>query len=414
MKLLIVLAAVLACTLAVEEEVAPVTHYYGYQVIRVFAKSEEQMEVLHQLEEQGHLDFWSDIRKDGPTDIMVGPNQMKAFRAHLLRHRIAFDTWIADVEQNIENERQEQAKALAKQSGMNWDAYHPITTIHAWLNELAQAYPNLVTVRNLGKSYLNHDLPLAIVSTGGSGKKAIWLDGNIHAREWISPATVTYILNELVTKSGDHADLLEKFDFYILPNVNPDGYAWTHSNARLWRKTRTNHASPLGCLGVDGNRNWGYLWGQPGASNDKCSDTYRGPSVFSEQENDIIAKYILATSVDWTLFITFHSYGQYVLLPYGDGNRPTDYNDLLAKGNTFADALRAVSGTTYRVGNSKDLLYATSGTSQDWAKGSGPFKYSYTVELRDTGSYGFQLPANQIKPTGAETWVGLKELLRSL
>jgi len=286
--------------------------------------------------------------------------------------------------------------------------------IHEWLGELAADYPGLVTVENLGKSYQGRDLPLAKVSTGGSGKPAIWLDGNIHAREWISPATVTYILNELVTKQTENADLLAKYDFYIVPSINPDGYEFTHTNTRLWRKTRTNWSSPLGCLGVDANRNWGYLWGQPGASNDKCSDTYRGPEAYSEPENLIAKNYIERSSANWLVFVTFHSYGQYALLPYGDGNRPSDYADLLAKANTFATNLQAVSGTRYSVGNSKDLLYATSGTSQDWAKGSGIFKYSYTFELRDTGATGFQLPPAQIKPTGLETWTGLRAMLRSI
>jgi len=412
MKFLIVLAAVFACALAAEQEDAQVTHYYGNKVVRVFPKSLEDYEVLHKLEEQGHLDFWTEIRRGSPTDVMVAPHQMKAFRATLLRNRMTFETLVEDVEQNIAAEREEMARA--KQSGMNWDNYQRLPVIQAWLQELAQAYPNLVTVTNLGRSYLGNDMPLVKVSTGGSGKPAIWMDGNIHAREWIAPATTTYILNELVTQ--DHADLLAKFDFYFVPNVNPDGYLWTHSNARLWRKTRSNNASPLGCLGTDGNRNWGYLWGQPGASNDKCSDTYRGPSAFSEPENLLLKNYIEQNkdSINWLLFITFHSYGQYALLPYGDGTRPADYADLLAKANTFATALRGVYGTTYAVGNSEDLLYTTSGTSQDWAKGSGIFKYSYTFELRDKGTYGFQLPAAQIKPTGVETWTGVQALLRTL
>jgi hypothetical protein len=50
----------------------------------------------------------------------------------------------------------------------------------------------------------------------------------------------------------------------------------------------------------------------------------------------------------------------------------------------------------------------TDGTSQDWAYGSRIFKYVYTAELRDTGNFGFLLPANQIIPTAQETWLGFK------
>ena len=45
----------------------------------------------------------------------------------------------------------------------------------------------------------------------------------IHAREWISPATVTYVMNNLVT-NPQYDRLLDMFDFFILPVTNPDGW----------------------------------------------------------------------------------------------------------------------------------------------------------------------------------------------
>ena len=54
------------------------------------------------------------------------------------------------------------------------------------------------------------------------------------------------------------------------------------------------------------------------------------------------------------------------------------------------------------------------GGSDDWAKGSAGIKYSYTVELRDTGTYGFILPANQIKRQGREFWSALKAVMQQI
>ena len=45
----------------------------------------------------------------------------------------------------------------------------------------------------------------------------------IHAREWISPATATYILMELVENYNANDDILNTYDVYILPVANPDG-----------------------------------------------------------------------------------------------------------------------------------------------------------------------------------------------
>lgn len=47
------------------------------------------------------------------------------------------------------------------------------------------------------------------------------------------------------------------------------------------------------------------------------------------------------------------------------------------------------------------------GGADDFAKGGAGIKYSYTVELRDTGRHGFVLPASTIIPSGEETLKGI-------
>ena len=46
------------------------------------------------------------------------------------------------------------------------------------------------------------------------------------------------MMHELIENDADHSDLTENLDWYILGIVNPDGYAYTQTNDRLWRKTR--------------------------------------------------------------------------------------------------------------------------------------------------------------------------------
>lgn len=77
-----------------------------------------------------------------------------------------------------------------------------------------------------------------------------------------------------------------------------------------------------------------------------------------------------------------------------------------------ASAIRAVSGTSYTTGPACRTLYATTGDSTDYTDGVGNVTYSYTYELRDTGRYGFALPANQIQPTVRETWAGLVSMIK--
>ena len=60
-------------------------------------------------------------------------------------------------------------------------------------------------------------------------------------REWLSPATVTWMLRELVENDKYHKYLTNKFDWYFLPIHNPDGYEFSRhgGKARFWRKTRS-------------------------------------------------------------------------------------------------------------------------------------------------------------------------------
>jgi len=66
-------------------------------------------------------------------------------------------------------------------------------------------------------------------------------------------------------------------------------------------------------------------------------------------------------------------------------------------------------------------LDESAGGSDDWAKGVGQIKYVYTVELRPSDDlndehahFAFMLPSTFIEPVGQETYVGVKEFLRSI
>ncbi|CAK9249910.1 unnamed protein product, partial [Sphagnum jensenii] len=91
-----------------------------------------------------------------------------------------------------------------------------------------------------------------------------------------------------------------------------------------------------------------------------------------------------------------------------------DDADLKRMGNLAVAALTAKYGTRYTIATSTNVLYAAAGGANDWAYGSANCKYSHTVELRDTGTYGFTLPASQIKPTCTETIAAFIEFGKNL
>lgn len=90
-------------------------------------------------------------------------------------------------------------------------------------------------------------------------------------------------------------------------------------------------------MGVDLNRNYGYKWGGKGTSQSACSDIYSGRGGFSEPETAAVKRFFANSDEKFYGFLTFHSYGQYILHPWGyEDVVPPDHKDLSRVGNEAA------------------------------------------------------------------------------
>lgn len=222
-----------------------------------------------------------------------------------------------------------------------------------------------VKVKTVGKSFEGRDIKTITITNGdGVAKNSIFIDAGIHAREWIAPATALYIINQLVDPQSDLAKLLNELDFVIQPVVNPDGYEFTFNRYRLWRKTRSTGGSP--CLGVDANRNYDIHWHEVGSSNNNCAETYHGPSPFSEKESQISRDIMQELKSNCKFFLTLHSYGNYLLYPWGYSNDlPDNWKDMEDVAQAGAQAMKNATGVKYTVGSTSNTLYLASGTNLD-------------------------------------------------
>merc|ERR1711915_382387 len=111
----------------------------------------------------------------------------------------------------------------------------------------------------------------------------------------------------------------------------------------------------------------------------------------------------------------FHSYSQLILLPWGWSlDEPQNIDNLYNMANIGNDALYAVNQKTFEVGCIPCLLYVASGGSLDYVLGMFGIPYSYAMELRDTGEYGFLLPPDQIIDSGKEFWAFHMAVARQL
>ena len=98
------------------------------------------------------------------------------------------------------------------------------------LFDYADAFPDLVTVDSIGKSYEGRDIWVVTVTNAATGphdeKPAFWADGNIHAAELTASTAVLYYLHQLVNRYGDDPQITHLLDtrtLYLCPRLNPDG-----------------------------------------------------------------------------------------------------------------------------------------------------------------------------------------------
>ncbi|KAM8715104.1 hypothetical protein ACLKA7_002190 [Drosophila subpalustris] len=286
----------------------------------------------------------------------------------------------------------------------NWEQYYELEDTYSWMVTLAKQYPHVVTLIEGGKTYQGRSILGVKISKSLSEKPGIFLEAGIHAREWIAPAAATYIIQQLLTSNLDSVkQLAENYNWYVFPHANPDGYVYTHTTDRMWRKTRTPYGS---CFGADPNRNWGFHWNEVGASSSACSDTYAGPSAFSEIETQSLSEYIASLKGKIQLYISLHAYSQYLLYPYGHtGDLPDNVEDFK---KVFDASIAAVSqryNTKYTGGNIYDAIYPAAGASVDWAYGTQDVRMAFCYELRPSSNSiltGFKLPAAQIIPASEE------------
>lgn len=137
-----------------------------------------------------------------------------------------------------------------------------------------------------------------------------------------------------------------------------------------------------------------------------------GPN--SEPETRAVVEYF-ASIAPVIGAIDVHAYGQLLLRPYGwTTNMAPDEDRLRAIGAGMQSAIRSTSGREYE-NNPSHNLYTTTGSAQDWFYGNattlnrGIRAAGFTIELRPVGANpGFQLPPNEIIPTGDETYAALR------
>ncbi|KAI1799653.1 zinc carboxypeptidase A [Daldinia bambusicola] len=301
---------------------------------------------------------------------------------------------------------------------LSWfDSYHAYGDHVRYWADLQAAFVNNSELIQVGSSFEGRPIRGIHLwgSSGKNSKPAVFFNGNVHAREWITSIVVEYLLYQLVTGYKNDTAVqasLDNYDFYVLPVVNPDGFVYSQTTNRLWRKNRQTRDNTT-AVGTDINRNWVVGFGGGGSSSNPSSETFSGYRPGDAPETAALMDFaqMLASDKGIKLYIDWHSYAQVILLSYGytcDSFPPNIDRQISLAGETAARIAQPYN-TTFEYGPGCLVLYQSSGNGRDYMTDAAGAEFGWGIELRST-AYGFVLPANQILPSSIEIWEGMKYL----
>jgi len=296
-------------------------------------------------------------------------------------------------------------------------AFHTGQEISDELAALQIAFPNIARVSPIGLSLENRPIFALKVSDNpdaDEGEPAVLFLGCHHAREWIS-VEVPFLFGRRLceTYATDPAvrRLVDSAEIWIVPMVNPDGHDFSAQVYRYWRKNR--RANTDGTFGVDINRNYGTAWGldDVGSSPDPVDEDYRGAAAFSEPETQAVRNLIL--SREFSALISYHSYSQNIMYPWGYTEEPAAQGEVMsALAARLAGLMGAVNGRVYETGQAGGVLYLTNGDTIDWAYAAAGI-VGFTIELPpvDYLGGGFFNGESDIAPIFEENWPAMLDLV---
>ncbi|HYO59901.1 M14 family metallopeptidase [Archangium sp.] len=299
------------------------------------------------------------------------------------------------------NELRTQDMSVSGISG--YACYRTVNETYASMAQLVTNYPNLASWNDIGDSWdkltaggnVGDDIRVLVLTNKSrpGPKPRFFLMGAIHAREYTTAELATRFAEQLASKYGTDADatwLLDHHELHVVVQSNPDGRRIAETGLSKRKNTNTSlGACTTTTYGVDLNRNSSFDWGGPGASTSACNETYRGRAAASEPETQALENYIRSIFPDQRgpnltdpapadatgVMISLHSYGGWVLYPWGIGTAASpNATQLRSLGRKFS----YFNG--YEACQSSLCLYDAAGATDDFTYGTLGVA-AYTVEL---------------------------------
>ncbi|CAK1542470.1 unnamed protein product [Leptosia nina] len=413
-------AFLLVCLVVVTS--AKYEEYAGWKSYYVRPSNYDQLTYLGNLVQKLNLDFINHAYVDQDGIVIVHPEVQRQFLKNLEDYNIEFRVHSNDVREQLLKEEEVLFKESSSKNTINsrlsYDRYHTTDDIENYLREIAAAYPRVAKLEIPSNTFEGRPIPMLKVSTTNfedKSKPIIMIDGGIHGREWLTIPPVTYAIHKLV-ENVTEPDLLDRYDWILLPMANPDSFNFSIVTSVVWQKTRStdNHPLSVVCLGADVDRNFDFNWRDLGPEGTPCTPLYPGNRPFSEVETRNLRD-ILHENLDrLRMYISFDSFGTKVMYPWGyDASLSNRALVLHTVGVSITEAMNKYAEDNnhpfplgYQVGSEAIVRgYTVGGMSTDYAHYLGvPLVFKIEVH----GFFGaYFMPPQYIVPTVLEAWEGI-------
>jgi len=260
------------------------------------------------------------------------------------------------------------------------------------LDSMVLLYPNLITVKQplSPQSIEGRDIYFVKISDNPNINEAepeLLYSSLHHAREAASLSQLIFYMWYLLENYATNADIkatVDNTELFFVPCVNPDGYVYNQTTnpngGGMWRKNRRNNGTDFG---VDLNRNYGYNWGfdNAGSSPTSSSDTYRGPSAFSEPETQAMRNF--CNTRQFVTALNAHTYSNLLIYPWGylPSIYTSDSATFVNWGILLTEDSRFLYGTADQTVN-----YVVNGSSDDWMYGEQTTKPKILAMTPEAGA----------------------------
>jgi len=262
-------------------------------------------------------------------------------------------------------------------------AYHNYNEVVDAMNLLVRENSDVAELFTLGSSVQGTTILGVRISTNlptANTKPGIFFVGGHHAREHLSVEMPLRFMQNFLKdyRAGNPriVRMVEGREIHIVPALNPDGLDYDIEDGRYksWRKNRRQNSNNT--FGVDLNRNYGFKWGTGGSSSNPSSDTFKGPTPFSEPETTAVKNYLEARK-NISIVLSFHTFSELILFPWGHKNASIENDQDRRVHEVMAQTM--AGWNRYTPQRSSDL-YIASGDLTDWSYGALKM-ISFTFEL---------------------------------